>query len=130
MSLDYRLTDIEDWEAKCWVPELGTDGEPSLSEDGKPLYRLNPVTDSLVWALMAIRKSRITKANAHEVFCRLAAYEGVMGSFLMKKNKPRPLTFTDVRDHIGLATNVLDETNAQFMKKLVATAKRDYKELT
>ena len=126
MSLDYYLADIENWKDVCEVPSLDQHGKQRFADDGAPLVRMNPMTESLIWALMAIGKSSITKKNVAEVYMRLHVYESMFGSFLMENGNDRPFTPDDVKAHIGLRTNVTNTTPAVFYKSLLEGTKRDY----
>ena len=111
MSLNWDLTKIKNYEELCW----------EKNEDGTS--RLNVVTDSLIWLSMAIGIGRITEENAPEVYGRIAAYEKLFGSFMIKfddNGKQRVfVTPEDVSNHIGLSTNVGKETEASFRKRIV-----------
>ena len=117
MSLDWDLTKIKNYKEVCWEE----------NEDGTS--RLNAVTDSLIWLTMAIGIGRITEENAPEVYGRIAAYEKLFGSFMIKfddNGKQRVfVTPEDVNNHIGLSTNVAKETEASFRKRIVDNFMRE-----
>lgn len=102
MSLDFRLSDIEDYENVCW-----------LDED-----QMNPVTKALIFATMAVGLSGITEANAEEFFGRLRVVESTQGTYLVGAAPSRFITPEMVRQHIGLATNVSDESRSQWVKRV------------
>jgi hypothetical protein len=83
------------------------------------------VTDTLVWATMSVGLREITEKNADLFYARLETYERLFGPFMWsydpvgeENRKPRPITPQDVRDHIGLRTNVSSETHAVWWKRM------------
>jgi hypothetical protein len=91
--------------------------KPSVNNGKAYVQRMNPVTNSLIWAMFTIGQGDITEKNRIEVYNRLRAYESLRGSFLRMDGKDLPFTQVDVDDHIGLTTNVGDETRSQFYKR-------------
>jgi len=120
MSLDWSLSKIEDYEDLCWKAT----GE--MSEEGKPLYRLNPITESIIFACMPIDLGDITEDNYHEFYQRYAIWCAVKGLTPY-------FTLNDVRDHIGLKCNVANMTLHSWMTKrlkwFMETAQLDVKRL-
>lgn len=108
MSLNWNLGKIEDYKTLCWVKR----------KRGKKTEEvLNPVTKSLIFAMLAIGMRGITAKNWEEVFRRLRIFEMVIGSFMTRnvfKDKRNPKLFPEVsyitpdevKAHIGLHTNV------------------------
>lgn len=85
---------------------------------------MNPVTDALIWATMAVGIGEITSKNAKEFYTRLHAWELALGSYLKDRDedgnrKDYLLTPTDVVNHIGLSTNVAYESATTFKNKLM-----------
>ena len=100
MSLSWELTQIEDYESKCWTE----------TEDGKAL---NPVTSALIWACVSVDMKEITSNNAEEFYTRYVMLSKARG-------ERGRLTMEDVKAHVGLWTNVNTRTQAQFNKKVGA----------
>jgi hypothetical protein len=103
MSLDYKLTGIEDYENRCWQDD-----------------RLNPVTEVLVFMTMPVGINHITDKNVDTFYARLKLVEALNGSFLRRaEGEPHYLSMDEVRAHIGLWTNAPLMTDAQFRKNQV-----------
>jgi hypothetical protein len=115
MALHYDLTGIEN-NKELWE-------ESSKDEDGKQLYRLNPLTDMFIWFTMFVGIPEITAKNAEKFFARISFIESLKRPFLAVKDEEtgeeatRPITLEDVKRHIGLKTNASTLTKAQFLKK-------------
>lgn len=111
--LTWSLEDIENHKEVCWV-ETGEKGE-----DGKPLYRMNTVTETLIFMTMAVHMGSITETNADEFYARLKLIEQLDGPFMWKTEdgKKVDVYFTpeDVQAHIGLACNVITESFSKFL---------------
>ena len=111
MSLDYKLTDIDQWE------ELVTDGQ------------LNPVTQALVFNAMAIGIGTITEESIEEVYIRTTMADAVYGPPLVgpaPDHRTTALTLADIRRHIGLWTNVFPmETAAKFDRRMAGALRRN-----
>ena len=65
---------------------------------------LNLVTSVLINYTMVIGVSEITENNIDDVSCRVALFEAVFGTVLMKGEKRIFITRDDVARHIGLRT--------------------------
>lgn len=83
--------------------------------------RLNGRTECLIWATMFVDLGEISEKNAKTFYQRLLAWEKINGTIA---SDDKPTTFQDVKDHIGLSTNVSNRTDTQFAKKLWESAKR------
>ena len=110
MSLDYKLTDIEDYEEKCGGCE--TRGEDYM----------NMKTEVLIFATMVIDLGEITEKNCIEFYTRKMMYSMINGCY-------DSITLEDVKAHIGLKTNVPDKTKAKWNRRFGLMA-RDRVELT
>lgn len=125
MSLDFKLSDIADYETVCWIED---------DQEGK---RMNPVTEGLIFATMAIGIGEITKTNVEEFYGRLMVYERLRGAMLRVPNPvedaepafiDRPFTFDEVVAHIGLRTNVFPkEPMGRWTKRVMEDAIADEK---
>lgn len=112
MSLDWDLKEIDAWQALCRV----------VDDEGEE--RLNPVTEVLIFAALAVGLQRITEKNIDQWELRIEMLSQ-MGRFLGTRieggrterwNPGRK----DLEAHIGLSTNVGPEkTLAQFRTRLV-----------
>ena len=112
MPLTWDIEDIEDYKNVCWIRE-----EEDLGDESK--VRLNPVTEVLIWATISVSMGEITAKNADEFFARVFICDRLFGGFLIKDGKPENLTPEHIRAHIGLRTNVSEETRAKWMKRIV-----------
>lgn len=74
MSLDWRLSKIKDWAQLCWEPG------PEFPDDAER-KRLNPVTQTLIWASLPVGVNQITEKNFEKFFIRISAIENISGSF-------------------------------------------------
>ena len=102
MSLNYDLSEIEDWENRCRV----------LRDDGTLSHVLSGITEALIFATMTIDLGEITQKNHIEFYTRMMMYKFIT---------PRAfegVTLDDVKAHIGLTTNVMNTTPLKFNKKL------------
>lgn len=105
--------------------------------DGKEAYEgLSHITETMIWATMAVGIGNLTEAEAPEFFARVSLYEKINGAFLKEARKgedgepllddkgnpvawdDRFITADDVRQHIGLKTNVSKETRAAWIKRV------------
>lgn len=116
MSLNWSLKDIENFEEVCYEGE------------GDNL-RLNPATECLIFASMNVGFGRITEKNWKNFYKRLAVYERLFGSFRVKyvDGGAERLYYTpaEIKAHIGLSTNVSDETDAAWQKRIMKYALQD-----
>jgi hypothetical protein len=107
MSLNYDLTEVEDYEGKCYEGE------------GDNL-RLHPETQMLVFLTMTIGMGTITKKNWREFAAR-----AVLANFAWPTGMTRGEMENLVRSHIGLSTNVGKTTRSKFMRLLEDKLVRD-----
>ncbi len=126
MALHWDISKIENYKEVCRLPP----------EKGEEVGDLTPVTESLIWATMEIEMGQITEANYVEFWMRLSALdalcEGEVGRIYDpeksrggKKFRMRPITLEEVRNHIGLGTNVsTKKSSAEFYKKMLKKAQR------
>ena len=127
MALNYKLTDIDNYNNLCWFPiPEGKVQDYRMSYttcevEGKE-YFMNSVTNTLIWATMSVGISEITNKNWKDFYVRIHLLEELGGTFLNKVNKlgesnPRPIEEKDVKDHIGLSTNAENLTELKFIKR-------------
>lgn len=92
------------------------------------------VTESLIFATMAVDMGSITEANVTEFAERLAAWQILNGGILRgwdeenKKFTDLPVTMEMLRLRIGLKTNVATTTKTQFKAKLNRLLKEKVRE--
>jgi hypothetical protein len=114
MSLDWNLEKIADREAVCYVED-----EQAAARGEENRFRLNPVTDAIIWKTMSVGMGQITVKNFEEFFVRAKMSEAVFGSSMTDGHgMDVGLTREDIRRHIGLSTNVSGMTEAQFARRL------------
>lgn len=77
------------------------------------------LTDTLIWATMFVGIPTITENNAKEFYARLRLMELLNGTFVSQKGKAYYLTLEDVERRVGLTTNAISLTRAQFLKSKV-----------
>lgn len=87
MSLNWELSDCEDWE------ELKSDEEW-------------PITNGIIWLTIAVDMGHITEENWEHFYSRVWLFEKVYGAFLYDANGPRPIKAEEIKRRIGLHTNV------------------------
>lgn len=120
MSLDYNLGKIEDWENVCFIERDALPSEaPRADENGK-IREMAALTHAMIFATISVKLGQITEKNANEFYARMKILERLWGPFVYKMENGEKsdveLTPEDIRAHIGLSTNVIDESRAQFMK--------------
>jgi hypothetical protein len=137
MSLTYDCTAIKDedtyhiWRAPYpdegniyedfaeHQPERARIADGPDGERIKQIRVLNPVTHGLIFATMTIGIGAITEATAGEFWARISMYERLGGAWLTTADGPRPFTKQDIYDHIGLTTNVSEETRTKWIARIV-----------
>src|SRR4051812_47317628 len=114
MSLNWDITKVENSSELCYiVPPVEWNVPPAmLYEDGT---MLNPKTKALIFLTMHTGIAVITEENAAEFYARSNVIERLLG-------ETNPITFEDVKAHIGLRTNAFqkggkDETRAAWYKR-------------
>lgn len=133
MSLNYDLTKIVDRNTLCWETFTGTPEEMnarvmrctfmgpdwSWTDSTKTsVTRMSVTTHCLIFASMNVGMRQITEANWEEFYTRLSTVEQVFGAFRQNEEGPAYFTPEDVKAHIGLSTNVGDESKAKFNAKV------------
>ena len=96
MSLQWDITDIENYQSLCW--EENEDPDRKDNE----LYKLSDVTESLIHLSSWTGINRITNNNYKELAKRLAEL-GLLGITYNSPSNPKEV---DVFNHIGLKTTV------------------------
>lgn len=107
MSLRCELEKIDNWREVCL--------------DKKDNIR--PITDSLIFATMAVEMGEITEANAGEFYARVSLWTKYVGPFFRDgKGEPILIAGSDVVEHIGLSVNVITKTRHQWFARMVVPA--------
>jgi hypothetical protein len=96
MALHWNLSKIADYEKVC----LNADGSVSAK------------TETIIWATMTVQLGKITESNYQEFFVRLD-----FGNRL--RSWGYDLTEEDIKAHIGLTTNVIDEPWSKYQKHIM-----------
>ena len=102
MPLTWDCTNVRDW------VDLTTDDAVWLR------------TAYLAYELMRCGISTITEKNVYEVWVRVDIMQRLDGAILGNADGDVPYTFEDIERHVGYTTNVTNETQAQWLKKVYA----------
>jgi len=126
MALHWNIGDCENHK------ELIICTNPSAPEDERT-YRLHTLTDSLIWATMALGISKITLKNYEEFYTRLKFSEDLNGQLVRNwdyaNEKAVPVTVEDIERHIGLSTNASRYSRAEFIKRQIKIWEETNKEI-
>jgi len=105
MALHYYFEKIDNYENVVWVGE----GEDKT---------MNPVTHALIFATLAVGLGEITDKNVAEFAARFRIVEKIDGAYVTTgKGKPHYITDEEFIAHIGLRTNVGNETRASWSSR-------------
>lgn len=104
MGLTWDVSKVNSYEAN--YPDL-------VDADGRRKW--NPITESIVWLTMFCGTPTITEANHEDVAQRFTVWQRINGSML---SNGYIVTLKDVRQHIGMHTNVSSKTEAAFLKEM------------
>jgi hypothetical protein len=131
MSLNWYVANIKNSDDVCWLTATKNsvmDGRVRGEE------YLHPITNTLIWATMAIGLSEITEKNVDEWEARYAlAYKvGWLSPLTVWNGEPvgpdgknahcfteRYITRADLEQHIGLSTNANDESASAWRKRVI-----------
>lgn len=120
MALHYDLSAIDGYKDLC-LYETG-----NKDKDGAALVKTKPVTEALIFHMMAIHiGGSITAKNVKEVFSRIYVREQIVGALVATTAGPRPITVEDVCAHIGLSTNAYTNNKTKFKNDLLYWSLRD-----
>ena len=106
MALSWDITEVKDYKTVTTHP---TDSN-----------KWHPVTESLVWASLAVGINHITEKNVHDFYVRVNMYEKLFGAYLwnVEKGSHQLFTLEDIQSHIGMRTNISNKTKSQFLQSL------------
>jgi hypothetical protein len=105
MTLTIDTRNVKNHKEVCYKPK---------TEDGYPYAE---ATEFLAIGSMAIGIGEITKANYKEVYAR--------HKFLEMELIKSPITLDDVKDNIGLKTNVAPETRGRWLSRIAKSRFND-----
>lgn len=127
MALTWNIAGMEKRLGKEAAHKFTT--SPFPREDGGKGEQWHPVTDAIVWRLMAVGIASITEENYEKVYFRVRTYEHLTGSAMAYEREGElrrcPLTRQDIINHIGLSTNVSTLTDAKWKEKILKLAERE-----
>lgn len=122
MSLNFDLTAVKERLGEERYEFLTTSPETRGKENAK----WHPVTDRLIWWTMALGLNRIEESNLAEWYFRTAFLQKIDGpEFQYNDGRKVYLTKQDIKNHIGLRTNVTTETRAAWLKRVIDSTKID-----
>ena len=122
MSVEADLSEIKNSDLICWEyskpsKDLTLDDGWEPTGDGL-VMRMSPKTTGIIMASAEIHLNHISPTNLLEWIYRLECFFDAGKSYMdtMTKEGPVPirLTLHDLRDHIGLRTNVRNWTKTRF----------------
>ena len=122
MSLDANYSNIEDYEDVCYVDSVIP---ASQGGDGiKTEKSLSGITQTIVFLGIVVGIREITEDNWFDYWARMSAYDGITGGSITcwgeDNNGPkyRSVAKEEVKQHIGLSTNVSEYTDSEFGEAL------------
>lgn len=121
MSLNYSIKKVTNFKKVCYVlnPEIPKD-ERTESYG----FKLNPITEAIIWLTMSVDINEITEKNYHEFYWRVRFIDKFKGIKMLNATDKanRIHTFNpnlkQIKAHIGLSTNASNYTRAEFMKRM------------
>jgi hypothetical protein len=87
-------------------------------DDPTMLERMSVTTNTLIMATMSVGLGEITDKNAEEFHRRLSWMERNGAYRVSRDGEPVAFTLDEVRAHIGMTTNVSNETKAKWNKRM------------
>lgn len=79
----------------------------------------NPkANNTFIWGCLLVGLMEINEKNAEEWRDRYHFYDALCGPFYYRRKKPYRPTLAEVKERIGLRTNVSHETGTQFRAKV------------
>lgn len=122
MSLNFSLTEIKNYKEVCWLPVDSTIPRMFLdiAEVNGEERMMNPKTHQIIWGCMPVGIGVISERTAPEWYARYSLWCRI-------KKLTESITMQDVKDHIGLSTNVFpEESRTKWMKRIVAAELDDF----
>lgn len=107
MSLDFNFTniaeDVKRRDDRCWTSDEGG---------------IAPITKSAIFACMSVGMGEITKDNVAEFYARMIIMDKLDGQPIIEDGKSRSLTYEELIDHIGLVTNISNESRSAWARRM------------
>ncbi len=124
MSLDWSIDRVKDYKTRCWVA-AEKKGRVKLADD----------TDFLVWATMVVDLGSITKTNWPEWAFRLQVLKQCQYPLSHTYSKDGGtseywLTIQQIKDHIGMGTNVTTLPRGKWLRKILKRIENDAQDIT
>jgi hypothetical protein len=120
MSLDWNISEIKDHETMCFEDRIHA---------GRKKSCLSAVTESIIWYTIGVGLGEITEKNIEEWMFRMKCIDLTIGALLTvcEDDGPKYVAISEdtVRKHIGLKTNVTNESRSKWWKKFMATVERN-----
>jgi hypothetical protein len=118
MALTFDLMNIENYR------------ETGYDRDGN----LRPLTELLIFTTISAGLGEITEKNVEEFYARMVVIHKLHDIGIVEDGIERMITPEEVRNHIGLTTNVGNETRAQWVRRnftaknsILSDFKRNYR---
>lgn len=95
---------------------------PEVLREGPEFY----ITETLIWATIAVDLPGITEDNAAEFYARYHTWEQLFGPMTRLDGEDYFITPKDVQRRIGLTANVSKQPRAKWLKRITDIALTDY----
>lgn len=107
--------------ALVWSIERCAEPPEVLRGEGREFY----ITETLIWATIAVDLPGITEDNAAEFYARYHTWEQLFGPMTRLDGKDYFITPQDVQRRIGLSANVSRQPRAKWLKRIADIALSD-----
>jgi hypothetical protein len=116
MSLNFDFKEMIDRVGQAEFERFTTSPYPATDGEG---VKWHPVTNSLIWSSMTLQLGSITEGNVKEWAFRLRMLQLVGGDLPEFSDGDYKVWITeqDIRNHIGMRTNVTTKTREQWLKQ-------------
>ena len=145
MSLDFSVKNVKDYQTVTTAYRDHATGavyfeaDEHIDADDNKTYHVvvddgivevheiwHPVTEAIVWRTMSVGLGAVTEENIREFYSRSKLFDRITQTTpLYLKGVETHLTMSMLRNHIGLTTNVTNETRRKWMARIF-----DYEFLT
>jgi hypothetical protein len=85
----------------------------------------HPVTEVIIWRCMAVGLGEITEENVEEFYLRSKIVDTLFGEALIMHGEKASLSLEQLRQHIGLTTNVGNEKYNPWLKRQMERYRED-----
>jgi hypothetical protein len=125
MSLDWSVSNVENWKNRCWV----LTNNPKKKDE----KRLANDTNSLIWGAMYLGLSGIRSNNVEEWVWRIEFCRRLNIGWMQDFDADSKVVYwypnaKSVREHIGLRTNVTNETRTKWRNRMLKVLEREVTE--